>query len=544
MWSRLNAMKANSKRWRGDGLSSLQVHEAGPPLQSQACAESCPAPEDPVPRPRRFSEMWVRVSRSPVAPPDRMELRLPPGLGCNASGRPLRSIPAGLEQLRLLAAEAFAQDCQLPEGWAKDLSFVLIDLSLGQALTVGTGAWVVVPDSSLPALPSPGEKAKEPPAPGSEHLVQGQRLSRWIRRLPLHHRGWVVAEPGPLSERQQAFASEGRRVPLTAPVCISRAALGKTRKYRVTPGTRWCGDGGWTHVDHFEALRSKTGVPKEKLVPICISYNPKLYTYRFERSEDGCIKDHYESGTSWRHAHTIHTSTDATGERLCVGVMRAGSETRWTMLKSPRCDAHGFTHLFGFAAMSTAFEPATAPGCLLEAAGPGGQAVRRMATASQCHEVPAQGPGLAAWKPAGELLFLARRHAETDVRLCLAEGAREPAEGAGDGPKAPAQAARLHRAFRGDACHKKKLATQEPNGRKIHWVVARDTPLYAPIDATGERYCQCQVSDGEKGKKASIAAYTWSTGGCSGKWAKKEFCIQDLSVADSLRFSLLVDEVT
>ncbi|CAE8595022.1 unnamed protein product, partial [Polarella glacialis] len=370
MWQRLNAMKTNSKRWQADGVSSLIVFPAGAPLESRECAEGCEAPEDPVSRPRLFSEHWSRVSSQPVSAPGRVEVvRLPGSHGCGNASRPLTAIPAGLEDLRRMLPQLFTGHCETegPAGWNLKTNFLLVDLTLGQALLVGEGAQLVMPDGSMPSLGENGLPSGAGPLRASDHLLHAQRLSRWLRKLPENYRGWIVVAEEALAVWQQRFVDAGRRFVLTAPACISDAAVTGGKKFRLTPGSTWCGDGGWGHVGHFTALRSKTSVLEQHRLPICISLNRLNYAYRFERSDRGCIGKHGPSGTTWTHAHTIYTSTEATGNEYCVGVQVAAESTRWTMQKAARCDGAGFVHSFNFRAMTTDHDPVLTPSCLLAA---------------------------------------------------------------------------------------------------------------------------------------------------------------------------------
>jgi len=341
----------------------------------------------------------------------------------------------------------------------------------------------------------------------------------------------------PLSLRQQTFVDQGRRVPQTAPVCISQAGFMGGKKFRVTPGTHWCGDGGWSYAEHFQALRSKTHMAQEQLVAVCISYNTKSYTYRFENSEDGCVGKHWRSGTTWKHAHTIHTAKDAKGEPVCVGVLHAGEQTRWIMKKASRCDSNGFSHSFSFAAMSTHYESPFEPSCLLSAEADAGHSVQRLATGSDCNKkAGGKESGQKRWRHFKDLLLLSRRHADTDVRICPATGEKLVEGGQANSTKP------VWRTFWGEACDKQKLTTRETESYKIRWTVQQHPKLHVPGDATGSRYCLCRL--GNENSSNIDFTYTWFQGECSGQTSRKELCLHDVSVADSLRFSKLIDEVT
>jgi len=353
----------------------------------------------------------------------------------------------------------------------------------------------------------------------------------------------------PSAKRQRYFVDQGHRVPLTAPVCISRAAFDGSRKYRATPGTTWCGDGGWNHEEHFLVLRSKTSVPKDEIVPICIAYNPDSYAYRFEQSEDGCAGKHRASGVTWRHASTIHTSKDATGTRMCVGVHEAGDTTRWIMAKGDSCNKDGFTHTFSFSAMAAnAFQPPLARCCLLvaDSTTKGGQAVKRLAGPEQCSALPAQEAlALGPWKRDREVLLLARRFAPTDVQLCPAEGTAEPGKHDKEASQnASAPHSRIWRVFRGEACSKSKFFTHESDGRKVHWSVELERPLFAASSASGPKLCLCHTQTGAQKKGGPGFTYSWAEGECRGKGAKRELSFHEMTVADALRYVHLIDEVT
>jgi len=199
MWQRLNSMKAGSKRWLNDGLSSLKVFSAGDALETQACSSACDAPEDPEKRVRLFSEHWSRVSSRAISHPERVEVvRLPGSHGCGNISRPLPLLPAGLMQMRQLLPKLFSGHCDMGEveDWAHKANFILVDLSTGQALLVGAGVQLVLPDSSRLSM----EDGSEVEATrGTEHLLQAQRLSRWLRKLPDTHRGWIVVVDEALS---------------------------------------------------------------------------------------------------------------------------------------------------------------------------------------------------------------------------------------------------------------------------------------------------------------------------------------------------------
>ncbi|CAJ1414682.1 unnamed protein product [Effrenium voratum] len=73
-------------------------------------------------------------------------VRLPGSHGCGNISRPLPSLPAGLLQMRELLPKLFAGKCEVKaEDWAQKANFMLVDLTLGQVLLVGTGVQLVPP---------------------------------------------------------------------------------------------------------------------------------------------------------------------------------------------------------------------------------------------------------------------------------------------------------------------------------------------------------------------------------------------------------------
>eukprot|EP00913_Durusdinium_trenchii_P032057 g30022.t1 len=106
--------------------------------------------KDPEKRVRLFSEHWSRVSSKTISNPQRVEVvRLPGSHGCGNISRPLPVFPAGLLQMREMGDLGF--NCGR---WLTN--FILIDLSIGQALLVGTGVELVTPDSSLGSFKDDG----------------------------------------------------------------------------------------------------------------------------------------------------------------------------------------------------------------------------------------------------------------------------------------------------------------------------------------------------------------------------------------------------
>lgn len=543
MWQRLNAMKGGSKRWLNDGLSSLKFFSAGDALESEACKEACPAPEDPEKRVRLFSEHWSRVSSKTISNPQRVEVvRLPGSHGCGNISRPLPVFPAGLLQMRELLPKLFSGHCDMGEvqDWAHKTNFILIDLSIGQALLVGTGVELVTPDSSLGSFKDDGSNEAAPALQGSDYLLQAQRLSRWLRKLPNTHRGWIVVADEALSLWQQRFVRSGRRYPLLSPACISRVTAHGGHKFRVTPGTKWCGDAGWSHVDFFPVLRSGTNIPAEKRVPICISFNKVGYYYRFENSVRGCMGKHRPTGTHWTHAHTIYTSRDATGQAYCVGMKEDREHTRWTMQKGDICSSDGFKHSFGFRAMRNDYTSPLAPCCILVALqfelGSKETPLQRFAAGKECESS-------SEWRVVYKLVLWSKPIGAEHHRMCLAAGSSEKVAEDGSAARDPHE---VFRVFYDSACEKKSLVTFEGE-RKFYWTISTEN-LFLPETATGVHLCLCHVvlsklaSPQESVKKKDMPFYTWVESKCP-RGAKKELCFNTLGPSDVLNAVHLVDEI-
>lgn len=542
MWQRLNSMKAGSKRWLNDGLSSLKFFSAGDALETQACASACEAPEDPEKRVRLFSEHWSRVSSRAISHPERVEVvRLPGSHGCGNISRPLPLLPAGLLQMRQLLPKLFSGHCDMGqvEDWAHRANFILVDLSTGQALLVGAGVQLVLPDSSRPSMKEDGSEVEA--TKGTEHLLQAQRLSRWLRKLPDTHRGWIVVVDEALSVWQQRFVQTGRRFPLLSPACISKVAATNGFKYRITPGTKWCGDGGWSHLDFFPVLRSGTNIPADKRVPICISYNRNGYYYRFENSVRGCVGKHKPTGTQWTHAQTIYTSRDANGTAYCVGMKEAGEHTRWTVQKTQIC-ADGFRHSFGFRAMHNDYTSPLVPCCILVALkselGSKETPLQRFAAGKECETST-------EWRVVYKLVLLSRPIDAEHHRVCIAAGSSAKVTSEANSESDARDPHQVFRVFYDAACDKKSLVTFEGE-RKFFWDVGTEN-LFLPHTATGIHLCLCHVvmsklKSSQESVRTDLPFYTWVESKCP-KGAKKELCFNTMGPADVLNAVQLVDEV-
>mmetsp|Transcript_135847 Transcript_135847/g.434632 ORF Transcript_135847/g.434632 Transcript_135847/m.434632 type:complete len:1300 (+) Transcript_135847:161-4060(+) len=532
MWKRLNEMKAGSKRWNDDGLTSLTVHEAGLPLEAFPCSR-CAASEDPTPKLRLFSEYWTRVSQKRIESLSRLHVLLPPGHACSNLSVPLHKVPQGLEELRLHLSVLFPTECALSGAWLSKLSFALIDLTLGQVLLLGKGAGIGVPDSSLPPLQSAAGEGQwtkvkqDAEQQASTHMMQSQRLVRWIRRIPEHHHGWIVAIDEPLPDLRKRFVDDSRHVQVLSPLCISAANFEGGKKFRATPGTQWCGDNGWSHSEFFNLMRSSDSVPKDQAVGICISLNPAKFTYRFELSESGCIGK--SSGIDWVHAQTVHTSKDARGAPACIGVLQSGASTRWTMRLRAKCNSDGFTHTHSFRTMiADGYATALMRACLVSSSPSGSFPERRLVSGHNCDKDVSSDNSMDVW-------FLAGRRSEKDFRLCTARGQLEAAS---------AQQPELWRVFWNAACEKQTFVTRDSQDRKLQWTVSQDPPLYVPEDADGAYYCLCEIITKAEGDLVGgLLSYSWFNGACPAG-AQRELCLRALSTKDILRFSSLVDDVT
>jgi len=554
LWARLTSMKSNSQRWLDDGLSTVNVHSIGEPLESAACDTECEAPEDPTPRQRSFGEHWSRVSTSQIPDPNRVEVIMPPGHGCDGINlsRSLTIVPLGLAHLRRLLFDLFGGACGVGDDWVQKADFVLIDVTLGQELHVGSGVPTVIADSAVPTLAS--DKQAAPQERDNEFMVQGQRLSRWMRRLPKEHRGWAVITQEPLPTLRERLIAAGLRHVQTAPACISAASFRKDKqKYRVTLGTMWCGFGGWTSIDNFQVLRSRTSVAEDELVPICISYNQKEYTYRFERSEAGCHGIHSGSQVDWTHAGTFYTTKSATGETICVGLNNEAGGIRWMMKKTSRCDESGFVHQFSFRAMSTESRSPFVQCCLLSAE-VGDFIAQRLGCGTFCGSVPDQrqkrkGAQGLRWRRVQDIMLLASPQKKNARRLCLAESVPPDS-----GPKTEPEAWRL---FEGDVCDGSTATTSIPLGEgvedlKMPWSIMENPRIWLPVeepdrdrDGAGSRFCLCRRGSGGSSTPSIPygALYTLVAEiECKSRGLKVELCIRGLTASEVVRLASLIDE--
>eukprot|EP00929_Paragymnodinium_shiwhaense_P053095 TRINITY_DN26580_c0_g1_i1.p1 TRINITY_DN26580_c0_g1~~TRINITY_DN26580_c0_g1_i1.p1 ORF type:complete len:1025 (+),score=70.19 TRINITY_DN26580_c0_g1_i1:260-3334(+) len=541
MWSRINEMKSGSKRWRSDGITNVNVHEAGERTETPACtagAEECSKRgENP------FEEVWIRASSKPIASPVRIRVTIE---HCKEESKPLTVIPADLEHLRMLLRTMFpsSESCKGDTSWADSANFVALDVISGQSLIIGHGVKAVLPDSSMPAVQVTGStppKTKE----GSEHLVQGQRLSRWIRRLPMHHPGLIYVPEKAPATIQDELTEAGRWWSLTAPTCISQAFMDSSAKYRITAGTTWCGDGGWSHVAYFTVLRSASNIPASNIIPICVAYNPSIYTYRFERCEDCCIGQHKDSGSIvWKHTTTLHTFKDATGKHMCVGFRSAGDKTRWSIMGGERCDQQGFTHVFSFRDLEVSYQSPFARACLLQSTKQQSQPpLQQIVMGKDC---PKPGAMEGEWRLERNLTLLSKAHTAQDVKVCPAWG--QPAGTKSSASAATGYSSKVFKMLRGAECSQKRLTTDSGvAGRSIEWTTQVSEPrVFLPFSGSGVKLCLCQLSmqPPPSGSKSSgLPWFTWVEGACEGHGGVDEMCFRTLSDADLVKSSYLVDEV-
>jgi hypothetical protein len=443
--------------------------------------------------------------------------------------------------------------CDLNEDWASTQNFVLVDVKLGQSVLVGSGAPSVVADLALPTM---SDKSAEDASAKSkrrdpEYVVQGQRLTRWIRRLPVHHDGFIAVAPDPLPQLYTRLIEKGRRYPQTVPACIAHASFSNSFKYRVTPGTTWCGDGGWTSSEYFMILRTNSSVPEKKRVPICIGYNSQFHTYRYENDATDCVGTHSQSGTNWIHHGTMHTSVDATGEYVCVGRADDGARTRWMMKKAEKCDTSGFKHQFNFRAMQPKLTSNLVSTCIWVAKSQkGSHTLRRMSMSdkSGCDKAPHKIPDYEEWRNVMEPALLARRLSKSDYRICAATASVDLlSAGAPDGEVGdePVKGWRL---LKGEPCEEKTYKSVEKTSEgdlSVTWTVEtpqNPTPvrMYSTAEAAGKQICVCRMSSGRPAKE--VLQYTLADKECVAPRRDKEFCFHDLSGEDIVQASYLLDE--
>eukprot|EP00928_Gymnodinium_smaydae_P039024 TRINITY_DN26763_c0_g1_i1.p1 TRINITY_DN26763_c0_g1~~TRINITY_DN26763_c0_g1_i1.p1 ORF type:complete len:965 (-),score=211.78 TRINITY_DN26763_c0_g1_i1:150-3044(-) len=524
MWSRLKAMQSGSKQWQSDGIKNSDYHQAGPALQVQACSTCSPSSEDSSAW--RFGELWARVSKKPIPKPARIRVVLE---RCPNRSHVLPEIPSGLGRLRELVQALFPSDggpCGIDALAAKFANFVLLDVTQGQAWMVGQDALSVIPDTV-------GDGAMSGPA--FQNMVQSQRLSRWIRKLPLDHEGLIYVLDEPLAALRERLERDGQVRPQVVPACIATATVEQSKKkYRITPGTTWCGDGGWQSGENFLMLHHTEGIAKEDIVPLCISFNEDGYAYRFEKSERGCAAKHEDSNTKWRYAQTIHTLKKATGDRMCVGMVAAGPKTRWVIMKSERCTGVGVEHKFSFRAM----EPEVAPkpfasACILVAKGEENLVTgkRRLAHKEQCRAAM-NAESSKDWIVEHSLLLLSKRASPKDQRICAAS--LEKRESEGD---------KVHRIFKDDRCKKDKVVLRngmQKNSTKMTWSVDLSTALYTPANASGLRVCLCKA----EASQSITSPFVWTTRSCKEIPSyTKDFCFRSMTVKDMMQYVHVLDEV-
>lgn len=292
-------------------------------------------------------------------------------------------------------------------------------------------------------------------------------------------------------------------------------------------------------------LRSNSSVPKEKLVPVCIAYNSAHHTYRFENSASGCVGTHAESSTSWVHVSTMHTSSDATGDSICVGLASEGQRTRWMMKKAQNCDVEGYQHKFSFKTMQPKLPPTIVASCLFVAeTKDGGHTVMRITIntkpGSGCQKQPADEPGLQSWIMQKELSLLARRLSKSDHRLCIATASTQA-----DGTKGvEGELVRGWRLLKDKACdHPQHNSVEKAKEGDISvtWKVHSTPKAYVPADASGTKICVCRAADGSPAKE--LLQYTLSQlGSCSLPRSQEDFCFRTLSGEDLIKASYLLDE--
>lgn len=514
MWKRLNEMQSNSKKWRSDGISNVQMHLALRGYETTSCvAAACTAPDAVVTQPGPFGELWTKLSSKPIPLPTRIHVAAPAEVSpsCRGSTKALLEIPTSMGHLRAMLVELFGR-CGLQRADADSMEFALIDGAAWHVLLVGSSATLAVADSD-----------NRQPKSGKAELqaIHAERLARWVRKLPAYHRGYIVPispNQGGVGALQAKLIGWGRRIQQVAPACISSAAYMNGKKYRLTPATTWCGDAGWSHVNYFDVLRSKSSVEPADRFAVCVSFNTKNYVYRFAKGETSCLRPRSASSSNWRHEMTFHSSLRATGDNVCVGVKEAGDESRWIIKKASKCDFQEFKHSFSFRAMSptSPFQLVT-QACIVSA-----QDVVRLAPS------PFQSLGDKAWTLERELLFLTVRQSSSDVKFCVAVG-QAPSWSSWGGRT-------IWRGLLGADCNQQDQKLKLPSGSDgsiVEWTPLEPV-LFAPTNSTGVRVCFCEKGGGS-------GTGTWREGRCE-ESHKNDFCVRSLSPAEGMNYAHLVDE--
>eukprot|EP00747_Dinoflagellata_sp_TGD_P086803 gnl/TRDRNA2_/TRDRNA2_163422_c1_seq2.p1 gnl/TRDRNA2_/TRDRNA2_163422_c1~~gnl/TRDRNA2_/TRDRNA2_163422_c1_seq2.p1 ORF type:complete len:1074 (+),score=210.53 gnl/TRDRNA2_/TRDRNA2_163422_c1_seq2:289-3222(+) len=409
MNSRLKEMRMASGRWRFDGLSSMSVHRVGP--------DATVAPIVAVDSGNTgglIKQIWLRVSQDPIESQDRIRLVLPDThTACAGETASLTTIPFSLKELRDAWPRAFRDECGVRPDEAQNASFVLFDPALGKVLLVGQQATDVS---------------------GSDEVgMQDQRLSKWIRHLPAGHKGLVMMASAPLPAIRNYYLSNKRHIKTPYPVCISSFGTKRNaeKKYRASPGAKFCGDGGWTSESSFDMLKTKEEIPEDKVLPLCISYENQTYTYRFEQSEDCTSKLSQDMEKTYTHLRTVYTTKDADGDHVCVGFKKPD---RWIIQQNANCNTKGFAHQFTFRAMSTWWTSPLVRGCLL-AAEPlstttEAATVKRLALGEACEAKRAKSsqrlPDYSEWRIFRDnIIFFAKQQSPEDKQLCVSKVAQE-----------------------------------------------------------------------------------------------------------------------
>lgn len=394
----------------------------------------------------------------------------------------------------------------------------------------GTGQirWNRSPEGQGAAGISPICKEPKQEKVEKEYVVQGQRLSRWMRRLPADHHGWIMVASRPMKDLREQMIQAGHRHAQVVPACIATAVIDGTTKHRVTPGTVWCGDAGWKSEETFYVLRSKTSVPQEKLVPICISYNSAHHVYRFENSPDGCVGVHRESSTHWVHLTTVHTTKDAQGPKMCVGILHNGPKTRWMMKRAVNCATSGFDHTFSFRAMKENIQSPFQPTCLQRSVQEGNL---RLISNISCRKTAKAADGY-RWER--DVITLATKQADTDIALCTFDGT----------VKSVSESMPTYwRLFKDDACNSAQQITQEvgkEGKREVKWLRSSST-FYLPRTATGPKLCICRPAASDQTVLEGLQ-FVVHTQACAGDFEIEEFCFNTLSANEAIQASFFVDE--
>jgi len=164
-----------------------------------------------------LSEVWVRVSRQPVAHSSRISIVVPQSAACPFGVMVrLASTPSGLVDLRAMSIELIHKEvpagCNVDKADLEKANYVLIDYVHDTALVVGEGTR------------SGAERALvEQDSLAREMEVQTERLNHWMRALPNEHGAWAVITHEAGDVLRDGFFKSSHVLP--APMCVGQAPL-------------------------------------------------------------------------------------------------------------------------------------------------------------------------------------------------------------------------------------------------------------------------------------------------------------------------------